>query len=276
MNGLQLQGISRFFSRPEPHAVLRGVDLTVAPGELLSLVGPSGSGKTTILRIIAGLDHAFGGQLVWVGGRRPKTAMVFQEPRLVPWLSILDNLLLVVEDAPVTEAMTLLADVELGGSEHAFPAQLSGGMQRRASLARALLARPDLLLLDEPFISLDAACAERMRRLLTAYWQKHGTTVLLVTHNLREAIELSTRIVALSPHEGRLTTDLHIPLPYPRSGADVAIDRLLDNLRPISGNWPQPDPAVEAGPEHVEDANSAKYYFRRARSRFLALSRSSA
>lgn len=271
MIGLQLQGITRGFARPAPHAVLRGIDLTVAQGELLSLVGPSGSGKTTLLRIIAGLDQTFGGQLQWPDGLRPQIAMVFQEPRLVPWLSVLDNLLLVAGDGRRAEAMALLADVELGGSEHAFPAQLSGGMQRRASLARALLTKPAMLLLDEPFISLDAACASRMRRLLAAYWQEHGTTILLVTHDLREAVELSTRIVALSPSEGRLMTDLPIPLSYPRNDTDAAVEKILDILRPVTQGWPQPDNSQAT--ERKNDTSAVSSYFSKARSRFLALSR---
>jgi ABC-type nitrate/sulfonate/bicarbonate transport system ATPase subunit len=274
MKGFQLQGITRDFARPTPHAVLRGIDLTVAPGELLSLVGPSGSGKTTLLRIIAGLDRSFGGKLIWPDGLRPTIAMVFQEPRLVPWLSILDNLLLVAGGASRDEAMAALAEVELAGSEHAFPAQLSGGMQRRASLARALLTRPALLLLDEPFISLDAACAGRMRRLLATYWQKHGVTIVLVTHDLREAVELSTRVVALSPQEGRLMKDTPIPLPHPR--ADATIDEVLVSLQPITEDWPQPTEPSGSASERSNGAVSQTSHFSRARSRFLALSRSTA
>jgi NitT/TauT family transport system ATP-binding protein len=189
----------------------------------------------------------------------------------VPWLSILDNLLLVAGDEHCAEAMAILIDVELGGSEHAFPAQLSGGMQRRASLARALLAEPALLLLDEPFISLDTACAGRMRRLLTAYWQERDTTILLVTHDLREAVELSTRIVALSPDEGRLTSDLPISQPYPRNSTDASVEQILDNLRPVTQDWPQP-----ASSDAIERKGDtlAPPYLSQARSRFLALSRS--
>jgi ABC-type nitrate/sulfonate/bicarbonate transport system ATPase subunit len=272
MKGFELQGITRDFARPAPHAVLRGIDLTVNSGELLSLVGPSGSGKTTLLRIIAGLDRTFGGKLIWPDGQRPTTAMVFQEPRLVPWLSILDNLLLVAGNIARDEAIAALADVELAGSEHALPAQLSGGMQRRASLARALLTRPALLLLDEPFISLDAACAGRMRRLLATYWQKQGVTIVLVTHDLREAAELSTRIVALSPQEGRLIKDISIPLPYPR--ADAAVDRVLQSLQPVTVDWPQPTEPSNSASERSNGTLSQSSHFSRARSRFLALSRS--
>lgn len=262
MTGVRLHNITRDFQRPAPHVVLRGLDLIVTPGELLGLIGPSGCGKTTLLRIIAGLDHGFGGALTWSSDKRPKTAMVFQEPRLVPWLSIVDNLLLVTDKEQRAEAMTLLAEVGLAGHETAFPAQLSGGMQRRAALARALLAAPDLLLLDEPFISLDDASAAHMRRLLTTHWQKRGITIFLVTHDLREAVELATRIVVLSPQQGRITTDVNVPLPYPRQGTDPAIDEILEQLRPATRDWP---PEVEP---------STAPYRSNARSRLRALSRS--
>ncbi|WP_374368478.1 ABC transporter ATP-binding protein [Dongia sp.] len=264
MTGVQLHNITRNFQRPAPHAVLRALDLTVTPGELLGLVGPSGCGKTTLLRIIAGLDQGFGGTLTWTSGERPKTAMVFQEPRLVPWLSLLDNLLLVTDQARRAEAMALLAEVGLAGHETAFPAQLSGGMQRRAALARALLADPDLLLLDEPFISLDGASAAQMRRLLTTYWQKRGITILLVTHDLPEAIELATRIVTLSPEQGRITADISIPLSYPRRETDPAIVEILSQLRPATRDWP---PTAEP---------PAPTYRSNARSRLRAFSRSTA
>jgi ABC-type nitrate/sulfonate/bicarbonate transport system ATPase subunit len=272
VKGFELQGVTRDFARPTPHPVLRGIDLNVMPGELLSLVGPSGSGKTTLLRIIAGLDRSYGGKLVWSDGQRPTTAMVFQEPRLVPWLSILDNLRLVAGDSSRDEVSAALADVELADSEQAFPAQLSGGMQRRASLARALLTRPALLLLDEPFISLDTACAGRMRRLLATYWQRHGVTIVLVTHDLREAVELSTRIVALSPQEGRLIKDVPIPLPWPR--ADAAVSDVLSGLQPLANDWPQPTDVADSASKRSDAGIPQATYFNRARSRFRALSRS--
>jgi ABC-type nitrate/sulfonate/bicarbonate transport system ATPase subunit len=173
--------------------------------------------------------------------------MVFQEPRLVPWLSIIDNLLLIADAGARAEAMALLDLVELGGSENALPRQLSGGMQRRAALARALLAKPDLLLLDEPLISLDSARAERLRSRLIAYWQARRPTVLMVTHDLAEAVELSGRVIALTPERGRVAADRRIPLPYPRLAADAAAAAILGALRDLAKDWPEPAQPAENG-----------------------------
>ncbi len=249
MTGLVLHGITRGFEDPAPRQVLGGIDLAIAKGEFVSLVGPSGAGKTTLLRIIAGLDDGHGGELTWQGPR-PRLGIVFQEPRLVPWLSILDNLLLVTGPEAAQEARALLQAVELDGSEAALPGQLSGGMQRRAALARALLVKPDFLMLDEPLLSLDAALAERVRRLLNEFWRTHRTTTLLITHDLSEAVELSTRIVILSPTERRLVADCALPPPDPRRRGDPAVTAALEELRRITLAWPKavaPSPLSRAG-----------------------------
>jgi ABC-type nitrate/sulfonate/bicarbonate transport system ATPase subunit len=246
MTGLVLAGVTRDFAEPASRHVLRGIDLTIARGDFVSLVGPSGAGKTTLLRIIAGLDKAHAGTVTWQDGRRPRLGVVFQEPRLVPWLTILDNLLLVSGPHQAERARALLAEVELAGNERALPGQLSGGMQRRAALARALLVMPEFLLLDEPLISLDAALGERMRRLLNEHWRAHRTTTLLVTHNLAEAAELSTRIVLLSPSDGRIAADCALPPPDPRRPNDRAVSAVLEELRRLTNAWPEPDPAAAA------------------------------
>jgi ABC-type nitrate/sulfonate/bicarbonate transport system ATPase subunit len=215
----------------------------------VTVVGPSGVGKTTLLRIIAGLDHGFAGRVAWPEGRRPKLGMVFQEPRLVPWLSIIDNLLLIAEPGARAKAMALLDLVELNGSADAFPRQLSGGMQRRAALARALLAKPDLLLLDEPLISLDATRAERLRARVVAFWQAEKPTVVMVTHDFVEAIELSSRVIALAPESGRIALDRAIPLPHPRHITDPAEASLVGELRALAKDWPAPAPQPEGEAE---------------------------
>ncbi|HEX6958318.1 MAG TPA: ATP-binding cassette domain-containing protein [Ferrovibrio sp.] len=231
MTGFRLRGISCGFAAPDGHKILRGVDLNVAPGEFVSLVGPSGAGKTTLLRIIAGLNIHYSGRIDWPQGAPRRLGFVFQEPRLVPWRTVLDNLLLIAPPGSQTAALDLLAAVELASCAEAFPGQLSGGMQRRVAFARALLSKPDLLLLDEPFLSLDAPLAGRLHELLNAYWQKHRPTTLLVTHDLNEAAFLSNRVVVISPHEGRLIAERILPPPNERLGAESAVRKAVAELR---------------------------------------------
>lgn len=183
--------------------ILTDVAITLGQGETLVLVGPSGVGKSTLLRIIAGLEAGFDGRS-HVNG---KVSMVFQEPTLLPWRSVSDNLCIVANLAP-EEVETLLAEVGLSGREEDFPGQLSLGQQRRLSLARALAVRPSLLLMDEPFVSLDPALVEDMMALFARLRLAHGVTTVLVTHSMEEARALGSRIVTLGGSPARIVEDI--------------------------------------------------------------------
>ena len=203
MIGCRLSVEHKAFGGPP---VIAGVVLDLRPGTLTALVGPSGAGKTTLLDILAGLDRDFDGSLAWDGGGDGRVGYCFQEPRLMPWLGVRRNLELVVADAVAAAPRIdhLLERVGLAGRADALPGELSGGMQRRAALARAMAVCPDLLLLDEPFASLDAPTAAGLRTLLLELWREQGNATLLVTHHLGEALELADTVVFLDRGPARV------------------------------------------------------------------------
>jgi NitT/TauT family transport system ATP-binding protein len=211
-----------------PVRALRGFDIDIAEGEFLSIVGPSGCGKSTFLNIVSGIDHPTSGS-VDVLGERPGIARigyVFQDPRLLLWRTVLDNMIYVLDegdrDAQVKRAEHYLELVGLGSAAGMYPGQLSGGMQQRVGIARALSIEPDLLLMDEPFSHLDAITARGLRQELQRLWQSTDITVLFVTHDVMEAVQLSNRVIMMSSH-GTIFRDLTIQLPYPRLQTDVAV-----------------------------------------------------
>lgn len=203
---------SKFFGGDE---ILKDISLTLEPGSFTVLTGPSGCGKTTLLRIIAGLDGDWRGDVEGV----ERLAYVFQEPRLLPWRSLLDNIRLAAEPAGLgAEAAAALAMVGLEGYEGAFPGTLSMGMARRVGLARAMAVKPAILLMDEPFVSLDEAAAGQLRELTLNLWRNTRPAVLMVTHNLAEAAAMADRILIMSGRPAAIAADLI--LDRPRDGRD--------------------------------------------------------
>ncbi|PWW01704.1 NitT/TauT family transport system ATP-binding protein [Hoeflea marina] len=202
--------------------------LSVPTGRFTCLVGPSGCGKTTILRLILGLDRHFDGEIAI--SETGAVAAVFQEPRLLPWRTVEENIRLALPGASAGEDLSgLFQTLGLAGLETFYPGELSLGLARRAALARAFALRPSLLLLDEPFVSLDEALAARLRGLLAEVWSARPTTVLMVTHNLREAVELADEIVLLTPRPARVSGVY--PVTVPRSRRDAAtVTALLADL----------------------------------------------
>jgi len=209
---------------------LTDVNFDIFPGDLVSIVGPSGCGKSTLLRALAGLSRPTAGSLLIDGepliNPGPKAAMVFQQPVLLPWRTILDNVMLPIEfrELPIANhrahALDLLASVGLAGFEARFPHELSGGMQQRAAIVRALVQDPQILLMDEPFGALDAMTREQMNLDVLKLWQQTGKTIVFVTHSITEAIFLSQRVFVMTARPGRLAREITVDLPFPR-GLDV-------------------------------------------------------
>jgi ABC-type nitrate/sulfonate/bicarbonate transport system ATPase subunit len=191
--------------------VLGLIDLTLGAREIVALVGPSGCGKTTLLRIVGGLDRAFDGSLTWGRGEMPRIGTVFQEPRLLPWRTVMRNILLAQRHADPTRAIDLLRTLGLSAFGDAWPGTLSLGMARRVAIARAFAVEPDLVLLDEPFVSLDPDTALRGRALLLETWRTRPTAVLVVTHDRAEAAALADRILFLGGTPTRVVNEVVVP-----------------------------------------------------------------
>ena len=216
------------------HVALAGLSLRIAAGEFVALVGPSGCGKTTFLNIVAGLDRNYDGELRLAprpDGQPARVGYVFQEPRLLPWRTVYENIALVLPPQGTGAVITdMLSAVGLAGAQDLYPPQLSGGMSRRVSIARAFAIQPDLLLMDEPFVSLDHDTVEQLRELLLKLWQVRPTTVLFVTHDLREALVLADRLVLLSSTPGHVVADLPVSLARSRRHSSAEIEPLREQI----------------------------------------------
>ncbi|MEH0430078.1 ABC transporter ATP-binding protein [Streptomyces stelliscabiei] len=221
---VRLRDLTRSF---DGRKVLDGIDLDIPAGQFVALLGHSGSGKSTLLRAVAGLDHEVvgSGQLT----APDRVSVVFQDSRLLPWRRVLDNVLLGTEGKEAAgRGREALAEVGLKGRERAWPNELSGGEAQRAALARSLVRDPELLLADEPFGALDALTRIRMHSLLRQLWERHRPSVLLVTHDVDEAIVLADRVLVLE--EGRIGLDLTIDRPHPRSYRDPLLGDYRERL----------------------------------------------
>jgi ABC-type nitrate/sulfonate/bicarbonate transport system ATPase subunit len=225
---LSIRGVSRTFHTAgnAPTVALQATDLDVDENAFITILGPSGCGKSTLLRIVAGLDHQTSGEVL-LDGRRIEApgadrGMVFQSYTLFPWLTVRDNVCFGLRERGVARgqqleiAQSFLQRVGLVGFENHYPKQLSGGMQQRTALARALANDPRMLLMDEPFGALDHQTRELMQELLLGIWEAERKTVLFVTHDIDEAVFMGSRVVVMSARPGRIKRDIAVPFAHPR------------------------------------------------------------
>lgn len=250
LDAIELRGITHGFTINGSYvSALDGLDLRVPARQIAAIVGPNGCGKSTLLRIISGLLRAEAGAVAAFGAPvqavDPHIGLVFQEPRLLPWRSVLSNVALPLELAGTgvaereQRAQAALELTGLQGFAEAMPHQLSGGMAQRAALARALVPEPDVLLLDEPFSALDAMTRERLDAELLTLWGQTGTTIVLVTHSISEAVFIADRVLVMSERPGRIIAEVPVDVARPRSllGSDsAAFGSAADRVREALGS----------------------------------------
>ena len=241
---LRISGLGKRYASAQARGgelqVLQGIDLQVPSGSFVSIVGASGCGKSTLLRLVLGLDGQYEGRITLGGqpiaGTGPERGIVFQDHRLFPWLTVEQNIAVGLRNAPLSTARKRervaehVALVGLQGFERAWPHQISGGMAQRVAIARGLVNRPRVLLLDEPFGALDALTRSRLQGELQRIWQAERITMLLVTHDVDEAVFLGEKVVVMQPHPGRIRRILEVDLPHPRSRSDPRFIALRDDV----------------------------------------------
>jgi NitT/TauT family transport system ATP-binding protein len=225
---IEIRGVHKEFVKGERRVLaLQDIELTVAQQEFVAILGPSGCGKSTLLNMVAGFDRPTRGSVKVEGEEivdpSPRRCVVFQEPALFPWLTVMDNVVFGPKNRrqPAAEyrprAAQIIEQVGLRGFEASYPAELSGGMRQRVGIARVLIMEPKVLLMDEPFGSLDAQTRSLMQELLLALWQRHQQTVLFITHDIEEALLLADRVCVMTARPGRIKKSIPVPMPRPRS-----------------------------------------------------------
>jgi len=225
---IEIRGVHKQFAKGERRVIaLQDIDLTVAEREFVAILGPSGCGKSTLLNMVAGFDQPTRGSVKVAGEEvaapAPSRGVVFQEPALFPWLSVMDNVVFgpkTLGQAAASyraRAAQIIEQIGLSGFEASYPAELSGGMRQRVGIARVLILEPKVLLMDEPFGSLDAQTRTLMQELLLALWERHQQTVLFVTHDIEEAVLLADRVCVMTSRPGRIKKSIEVRMPRPRS-----------------------------------------------------------
>src|SRR6202522_2012532 len=273
---IRAQQVEKYYAQPSENRiqVIAPTDLSIVQGEIVALLGPSGSGKSTLLRMLAGLSQPSAGEVFWHG--KPifqaeiNVGIVFQSFALFPWLTVLENV-----EAPLMargvasehrreQSLKILNTVGLDGFQAAYPKELSGGMRQRVGFARALVVKPEVLFMDEPFSALDVLTAENLRSELLELWHKKTIptkSIFLVTHNIEEAVLLADRIIVLGRNPGHIRTDFKVTLPHPRDRKAAAFTQLVDYIYKV---LTQPDvvpadmPDLATG-QKIRDQRSMHY-----------------
>jgi NitT/TauT family transport system ATP-binding protein len=241
---VDIAGVSKVFRRQKDELqVLQDINLRIAPGEFVCLLGPSGCGKSTLLNMIGGFETPSAGMVsidgVEVSGPDPRRVFVFQEYGIFPWASVWDNVALGLRNRPHDEQHRLVQHyvelVGLKGFEKSYPSELSGGMKQRVALARALAVSPDIVLMDEPLGALDSLTRLQMRVELLRLWQQERMTILFVTHDVDESVQLADRVVVMSPRPGRIAEIVTVGLPHPRDLGSPEYGRAKNRLYELLG-----------------------------------------
>ena len=238
---VSIQKLSKTYTNNnEDLTVLEDINLDIQAGEFISIVGSSGCGKSTLLRLLVGLENQYQGDILTAGQKIKGTSLnrgiIFQDHRLFPWLSVKENIRVALhqsnlsrteEDKIIDEHLEL---VKLTNFKDAYPSQLSGGMNQRVAIARSLVNRPQILLLDEPFGALDALTRQNLQDELQRIWQTEKITMIIVTHDVEEAVFLGDRVVVMQPHPGRIKRIVNVPVPHPRKRDDVRLTNIKNNI----------------------------------------------